>query len=461
MSSSPEAVFRADCGIDPGRAARLLERERAQFVARRPRSAALTAAAMERLLFGVPLHWMRDWGTPIALHVAEAAGARLVDVDGHVLVDFCLGDTGAMFGHTPAAVCRALAHQAARGMTAMLPGEDAAAVGRLLGERFGLARWQFSTTASDANRFVLRWLRAATGRSRILVFNGCYHGTVDDTFVDLIDGHPQQRASLLGQVQDLTAHTVVVEFNDLEALADALARCDIAAVLAEPAMTNVGMVLPDAEFWPQAQALIRASGAALVFDETHTLSCGPGGYGQAAGITPDALVLGKAIGGGFPCAVYGFSEEWAERVMRAKLAAAPGHSGIGTTLSGSLLAMAAIRATLEQLLLPAVFAPMIARAQDLAAGLRATIARQGLPWCVSVLGARSEFQFSAHPPRNGSAARAAQDDQLGHLIHLALLNRGVLITPFHNMMLVCPDTSAGDCTALCGAFAQVIDELLR
>ena len=451
-----EPVFPARSGIDGVRAQALLQHERAEFIARNPRSRELAERAARHLMFGVPLHWMTDWGTPFALQVARATGAQLVDVDDHTLADFCLGDSGAMFGHSPAPVARVLVRQAGYGLTAMLPGEDAAVVGELLAERFGLPFWQFATTATDANRFVLRWLRAASGRRKLIVFNGCYHGTVDDVFVDLVDGRPTQRDSLLGQVHDLTAHTVVVEFNDLAALEAALAGGDVACVLAEPALTNIGMVLPEPGFWAAAQALIRRHGAALVFDETHTISCGPGGYTRLHGLQPDAIVLGKPVGGGVPCAVYGFSAEWAERAVRAKHTAPPGYSGIGTTLSGNLLAMAAMRATLSVLMTPPVYAPMLAQATVLADGLRAVIARRRLPWRVTQLGARTEFQFRAAPPRNGSEAGAALDAELEHLIHLALLNREVLITPFHNMMLVCPATTAADVGKLLDAFDDVL-----
>ncbi|WP_326536826.1 aspartate aminotransferase family protein [Pseudorhodoferax sp.] len=437
----------------------LTARERERFAAARPRSAALAARNTEHLLFGVPLHWMSDWGTPFALHVAQARGAQLTDVDGHQLVDFCLGDTGAMFGHSPAPVVAALQAQAARGMTAMLASKDASVVGELLAAHFGLPRWQFAMTATDANRFMLRWLRAVTGRKVLLVFNGCYHGTVDDVFVDLVDGQPVQRPSLLGQVHDLTQTTRVVEFNDLAALEAALAPGDVACVLAEPVMTNIGMVLPDPGFWPAAAELIRRHGSLLVLDETHTISSGPGGYARAHGLAPDALVLGKPLGGGMPCAAYGFTAELAARCEAAKRAAPPGHSGIGTTLTANLLALAAMRATLSTLMTDAVYAPMLALAGELAAGLRASIARHGLPWCVSQVGARAEFQFCARPPRNGSEAAAAMDDALEHLLHLALLNRGVLITPFHNMMLVCPDTQPTDVARLVEAFDDVLTEL--
>jgi len=422
----------------------LLARERERYTQRNPRSQVQATRAGAHLMFGVPLHWMNDWGTPFALQVAGAQGARLTDLDGHRLADFCLGDTGAMFGHSPRVVTEALQRQAALGLTTMLPNEDGSVVSELLAQRFGLPQWQFAMTATDANRFVLRWIRAATRRSVLLVFNGCYHGTVSDVFVDLVDGKPVQRDSLLGQVHDLTATTRVVEFNDLQALEAALAPGDVACVLAEPVMTNIGMVLPQEGFWQKAQALIQKHGAMLVMDETHTISSGPGGYARAHGLSPDAVVVGKPLGGGMPCAAYGFTAELAARAVQAKRLAPPGHSGVGTTLTANLLAMAAMRATLSQLMTEETFAPMHALAGTLAEGLRRVIAQHRMPWCVTQVGARVEFQFCPAAPRNGTEAGNAMDAELEHAIHLYLLNRKVLITPFHNMMLICPDTTAHD-----------------
>ena len=439
--------------------AALLARERQTYIERNPKSEAQAARAAQHLLFGVPLHWMNDWGTPFALQVSSAQGAHLSDIDGHTLADFCLGDTGAMFGHSPPVVSRALAVQATRGYTTMLTSEDAAVVAETLAQRFGLPMWQFAMTATDANRFVLRWIRAAIARKVLLVFNGCYHGTVEDVFVDLVGGKPVQRDSLLGQVHELTQTTRVVEFNDLAALEAALAPGDVACVLAEPVMTNIGMVLPQSGFWEQAQALIRRHGAMLVMDETHTISSGPGGYCQAHGLTADAVVLGKPLGGGMPCAAYGFSAELAQRVVAAKHNAPAGHSGIGTTLTANLLAMAAMRATLTELMTPAIYAPMHALTTTLSEGLRAVIAHHKLPWCVTQVGARTEFQFCATPPVNGTQAGQAMNPALEHAIHLYLLNRGVLITPFHNMMLICPDTTADDVRLLLRAFNAALSEL--
>ncbi len=446
-------------GVIWQRALALLATEQVYFARNNPLSKALAMRAQAHMLFGVPMHWMKDWSSPFALTIKEARGARLLDADGHSYSDFCLGDTGAMFGHAPPAVARAIAQQATRGYTSMLPSEDAVWVAEELARRFGLPFWQFALSASDANRFVLRWLRAASGRSKILVFNGCYHGTVDDVFVDLIDGKALQRDSLLGQVYDLTSQTVVVEFNDLPALDDALAKRDVACVLAEPVMTNIGMVLPQPGYWQAAQEIMRRHGTWLVIDETHTISSGPAGYALAHGIKADALVLGKPIGGGIPCAVYGFTAELAQRVEQAKRAAPAGHSGVGTTLSANMFAMAAMRANLAEVMSEQAYQAMFMLAGQLAQGLRAIIDRHRLPWCVTQVGARTEFQFAQAPPGNGTQAGAMQDAELERIIHLYLLNRGILITPFHNMLLVCPATGTGDVARFLKVFGECVEAL--
>ena len=446
-------------GVNMPHARAILQREQARFCANMPKSFALSQQAQQHLLFGVPLHWMTDWSTPFSLYVQSAKGAHFKDIDGHEYVDFCLGDTGAMFGHAPEAVANALIKQAQLGYTTMLPSEDAVWVAQELSRRFGLPFWQFALSASDANRFVIRWARAATQRSKILIFNGCYHGTVDDVFVDLIQDKPCQRDSLLGQVYDLTQFTKVVEFNDLPALKAALADGDIACVLAEPVMTNIGMVLPDIDYWQQAQAMISQAGTLLIIDETHTISTGAGGYTRAYKLKPDCLVLGKPVAGGVPCAVYGMSEKMAALAVSAKLNAPAGHSGIGTTLTANMLAINAMRATLSEVMTEAAYAVMFKLADQLATGLRASIKQTNLPWCVTQVGARTEFQFTQTPPQNGSQAALILDSELEKIIHLYLLNRGILITPFHNMLLVCPETTTQDIEQLLAVFSECLSEL--
>ena len=443
----------------------LSARERQRFLEHNPQSVALAERARHSLFGGVPMHWMSDWSTPLPLFVASAAGARFRDVDGHEYLDFCLGDTGSMFGHSPAPIAAALREQAGNGLTTMLPGEDAVVCGERLAERFGLPYWQVATTATDANRFVLRWARAITGRKVILVFDGCYHGTVDETLVRLRDGHTVHRPGLIGQARNLTQHSRVVQFNDLAALEAALAPGDVAAILCEPALTNIGMVLPEPGFLARVRELSRQAGTLLIVDETHTLSTGPGGCTRAWQLQPDFLTVGKAIAGGVPCAVYGCSAEMAQAMHLARahsreMAEGHGHSGMGTTLSANALAMHCLRANLEQVMSDAAYAHMLARAAELAAGLRALFARHALPWSVTELGARCEFQFCPVPPKTGAEAEAAFHDSLQMLLHLYLINRGILITPFHNMTLCCPDTGAADVARLLATLDAALGELL-
>ena len=450
--------------VDPARLQRLAESERVAFAQANPRSFALAQSAHSGLFGGVPMHWMADWPTPFPLFVREASGAHFVDVDGHAYADFCLGDTGAMFGHAPPAVAAAMREQASRGYTTMLPGEDAVWVGQELARRFGLPYWQFTNTATDANRSVMRWARAVTERPVILVFDGCYHGAVDETLVRLGERGTVHRAGLIGQVQDLRPYMRVVEFNDLDALRAALAPGDVAAVLCEPAMTNIGMVLPDPGYHPELRRLTRESGTLLIIDETHTISTGPGGYTRSFGLEPDLFVLGKPIAGGIPCAVFGVSEQVAAGMRAAQKRATQtgghGHSGMGTTLSANAFTLHTVRATLAEVMTDAAYAHMIPLAERMAGNLRTVIRERSLPWCVTQLGARIEFQFCPVPPRTGREAEAAFDAGLERFLHLFMLNRGVLVTPFHNMMLVCPDTERGDTDALVASFAAALDALL-
>ncbi|MFC6446016.1 transaminase [Shinella zoogloeoides] len=440
----------------------LLKAENALYRDRRPLAAARAARnAKGGFAGGVPLHWMRDWPQPFPMVIDAAQGNRLRDVDGNEAVDFCLGDTGAMFGHSPAPVMQALRERESRGLTHMLPSADADRVGELLQDRFGLPCWQMAVTASDANRFALRAARAATGRRRILVFDGCYHGTAEDTLVDLVDGKTMARRSLVGQVQDPSLTTVMIPFNDIAALDAELAKGDIACVIAEPVMTNCGMILPQPGFWEHLRAATRKAGTLLLLDETHTISTGPGGYGRTYGVEPDLFVLGKPVAGGVPAAVWGMTQEVNDRLFASRPEDEHGHSGVGTTLAGSTLQLACVRATLEHLMTPETYAAMLAGAERLDAGISGLIARHGLPWHTARVGARLEIVFSPVPVTNAAEARAAADPQVERFLHVALLNRGFLLTPFHNMMLVSPDTSEADIAAFLTAFDAVLALLPR
>jgi glutamate-1-semialdehyde 2,1-aminomutase len=421
----------------------MLEHETKLYVQRNPNSQALSLKASKHWLRGVPMHWMVDWELPFPLFVEEAKGSTLTDVDGHHLSDFCLGDTGAMFGHSPTAIAECLAREGARGLTTMLPSPDAAIVGTLLEARFGLPFWQVTATASDANRAVIRWARAITGRNKILIFNHAYHGSVDDTFVTADHGQIKMVEGLVGEPRDLTHFTKVIEFNDVAALEAALKDQDVACVLAEPVMTNVGMVLPHAGYLETLRILTKQTGTLLIFDETHTLCSGLGGYAKAVGIKPDGLVFGKPIAGGFPAAVYGFSNDVANRITDYLTKRGPGRSGIGTTLSGSRTQLALIKTTLEEYFTEEVFAGLNAKAKLLERGISEVIIKFSLPWHVTRVGSRVEFMCVEKPPDNGFEASQAIHQPIDLAVHRYLLNRGVVITPFHNMMLICPATTQG------------------
>ena len=440
----------------------LLAAEAARFTAEHPRSVAMAGQAAQVWRGGAPMHWMNDWASPSPIFAAQGVGAQITDVDGKLYDDFCLGDTPSMFGHSEPSVAAAIADQARRGVGFMLPTASAIIVGRLLAERFGLPLWQSATTASDANRAAIRWARAATQRPVILVFDGCYHGMVEDAFVVLKDGEAVMKPGLLGQVHDLTATTRVIPFNDIAALEAALAPGDVAAVLAEPAMTNCGMILPEPGFHDALRSLTRDARTLLILDETHTLSSGPGGYAGLHGLEPDMFVVGKAIAGGVPAAVWGVTAELSMRMDQAQARIGPGQSGIGTTLSGNALAMAAMRAMLTEVMTPAAYDRMLAGAERLVAGLTAVIAARKLSWSVVHVGARVELVFADPPPKNAEQMRKALDHDLVAALHLWLINRGVLIAPFHNMMLVSPvteDASIDRLVAAVDGFAGALEGL--
>jgi glutamate-1-semialdehyde 2,1-aminomutase len=446
-------------GIAKDRLEKLAQREAKRYAAARPKAKAALAKGANAYLGGVPLHWMTDWPMPHLPLVARAKGARLTDIDGYEIDDFCLGDTGSMFGHSPAPVAKAIRAQAPRGLTYMLPTEDALEAGRLLQEVFGPFRWQIATTATDANRFAIRVARAITGRPKILVFNGCYHGTVDDVMVELSGGKTQNRQGLMGQVADLTLGATAVEFNDLAAVESALKTGEIAAILTEPVMTNSCMVLPDAGFHDGLRLLSRRYGALLIIDETHTISSGLGGYTAVHSLSPDMFVVGKCVAGGMPTAVWGMTDEIAQRYEEANAARPSGHSGMGTTLSANPMQFACLKATLGEVMTAKNYAHMEKLAEWLAHGLAAVVARHKAPWHVVRVGARVEFICAPGPLKNGTEAGHAHQPQVEAALHTALLNRGSLIAPFHNMMLVSPATKKRQVDRLITAFNDVLTEL--
>ena len=446
--------------LDRARLLSLMQREQKKFVDERPKSKALFERARKSLLAGVPMNWMVKWAGAFPPFVREAQGAHFFDVDGHRYIDFCLGDTGAMTGHSPFATVKAAEEQMRRGITLMLPGEDAIIVAEELQKRFNLPYWQFALTATDANRFSIRLARQITGRPKIMVFNWCYHGTVDETFITIQpDGAAGPRPGNIGPAVNPAVTTKVVEFNDAMALEKALAEGDVACLLAEPAMTNVGIVHPAPGYHDLLRQLTRKHGVLLIIDETHTICAGPGGYTRAHNLDPDVIVFGKAIGAGIPGAAYGFSQEVADRIIAKQELENCDVGGIGGTLAGNALSLAAMRATLTKVLTKEAFDRMIPMAERWTEGVAKAIAAAGIPWHVTRLGCRAEYMFGPEP-KNGREAHDAMDFELERFMHLYAMNRGILLTPFHNMALMCPQTEADDVDRHTKVFRDAVAELM-
>ncbi len=448
--------------IDREKLKQLLAKEDSTFIKNHPQSKALFERAQKSLLNGVPMNWMVKWASPFPIFVQSGSGAHFTDVDGHNYLDFCLGDTGAMTGHAPPQAVQEICRRINLGTTFMLPSEDAIYVAEQLQDRFNLPYWQTALTATDANRFVIRLCRQITGRQYVLVHNWCYHGSVDETFATLqADGTVGPRKGNIGPPVNPNVTTKVVEFNDLAALEEALKNRDVACVLAEPVMTNIGIIHPDPGYHQALRDLTRKYGTFLIIDETHTICTGPGGYSRAHDLEPDFITIGKPIASGIPASAYGFSAAVAEEIKKHSSLDECDTGGIGGTLAGNSLSLAAMRVTLEQVLTAAAYEKTIPLAERFATGVEAIIAQYNLPWIVKRLGCRAEYWFRPTPPRNGSEAAAAADSDLDRYMHLAALNRGILMTPFHNMALIAPSTTEDDIDNHTKVFKESVEQLLN
>lgn len=446
--------------LDRNKLKQLLQDEEQLFHKNHPKSYELYQRARKSLHSGVPILWMIRWAGSFPVFVKEAKGARFTDVDDNDDIDFCLGDTGAMTGHSPAATVNAIQAQLQRGITLMLPYEDVIWVGEELQRRFGLPCWQFALTATDANRFVLRMARLLTGRPKILVFNYCYHGSVDETLITLDEeGTPRSRANNMGPQIDPRLTTKVIEFNDIAALETVLSSQDVAAVLAEPVMTNIGIIHPEPGYHAALRELTRKYGTYLIIDETHTICTGPGGYTASYGLRPDFLTIGKPIAGGVPAAVYGFTGEVAEQFSSRITVDDADVGGIGGTLAGNALSIAAMKATLENVLTDEFYNKAIKLQARFTEGVESVISEFNLPWIVKRLGNRSEYWFRPTPPKSGGEAFASLDHDLDRYMHLFALNRGILMTPFHNMALISPETTQTDVDYHTKVFREAVQSL--
>ena len=446
--------------LDRSKLTERLKAEEQLFHKTHPKSYELYQRARKSLHGGVPMLWMIRWAGSFPVFVKEAKGAHFTDVDGNTYIDLCLGDTGAMTGHSPEATVTAITEQIQKGLTLMLPYEDVIWVGEELQRRFGLSYWQFALTATDANRFVLRMARMITGRPKVLVFNYCYHGSVDESFIVLDEkGTPMSRPNNMGPQIDPKRTSKVIEFNDVAALEAALSARDVAVVLAEPVMTNIGIIHPEQGYHEALRKLTRKYGTYLIIDETHTICTGPGGYTAAHGLQPDFLTIGKPLAGGVPAAVYGFTEEVAQAFSDRLDVDDADVGGIGGTLAGNALSIAAMKATLEHVLTDEFYSKAIALQECFTEGVELVIREFGLPWIVKRLGNRSEYWFRPAPPKNGGEAFAALDHELDRYMHLFALNRGILMTPFHNMALISPETTQADVDHHTKVFREAVASL--
>ncbi len=431
-----------------------------RFLDAHPKSGELFTKAKESMPNGVPMSWMSKWPGAYPVFVEEAKGASFVDVDGNTYVDFCLGDTGSMTGHSPEPTVAAIREQVGRGLSAMLPTKDANLVSVELAKRFGLPLWQFTVSATDANRHVIRYSRLITKRKKIIVIDRCYHGSVDESFATLDNqGNTVAREGNIGAPVDLDQTTRVVAFNNLDDMKRALEHNDVAAILMEPAMTNVGIVLPQPGYLKAVEKLAKEFGAKLIIDETHTISVGPGGMTAQEGLQPDFLTIGKAIGGGFPTGAYGMREEIARSIKEMVELEVIDTGGVGGTLAANALSMAAMKATLTKVLTAVNFEKMVKLGNRWSDGVESTIKKYNLPWSVNRLGARAEYMFSENSPNTGKEAADAGDFELEQYIHLRMLNDGFLITPFHNMALMCPETTEADVDSHTKAFDLMCSQL--
>ena len=438
----------------------LLRQETELFHTNHPKSRSLYQRARQSLPGGVPMLWMTRWAGSFPVFVQAAQGAHFIDVDANFYIDFCLGDTGAMTGHSPGATVQAIHEQSQKGITLMLPYEDVIWVGEELQRRFKLPYWQFALTATDANRFALRMARHLTGRPKILVFNYCYHGSVDETLITLDEeGTPISRPNNMGPQVDPRLTTKVIEFNDIAALETVLSARDVAAVLAEPVMTNIGIIHPEAGYHDALREMTRKYGTYLIIDETHTICTGPGGYTAAFSLQPDFLTLGKPLAGGVPAAVYGFTEEVSQAFSEQLVIDDADVGGLGGTLAGNALSIAAMKATLEDVLTDQFYVRAIKLQERFTQGVESVIKEYDLPWIVKRLGNRSEYWFRPTPPRNGGEAHAAVDPELDRYMHLFALNHGILMTPFHNMALISPETTQEDVDYHTKVFREAVESL--
>ena len=408
--------------ISPERLAELRERELRRFAELRPRGEALLAQARKSMPNGVPMTWMAALYEHPPIMVERGSGGTFTDVDGNEYVDFNLADTSMFTGYGIEAFARTVGERAAAGPQFLLPGEDAATVAEELARRFGLPLWQFTLSATLANTEAIRLARALTGRTTVLMFDGKYHGHADELLGQMTDGRVQPEG--LGLPPDTTRNVRVVPYNDLEAVERELASGEVACVIAEAAITNLGVIQPADGFHQGLRRLASDAGAVLVLDETHTLVAGPGGLTARWGLEPDILVMGKSISGGVPLGAYGMTAPIAQVLEGATSAWGEGVA-TGGTLFANALSLAAARVTLTEVLTEPAYEHAAALGARLADGIESVAEANGLPWRAHRLFNRSGYTHAPQLPSNAVEARASFDLELYNLQRLYMANRGV------------------------------------
>jgi glutamate-1-semialdehyde 2,1-aminomutase len=415
-------------GIDPAKVRRLQEEESVRFVADRPRSMANTEQARGFMPRGVPMSWMDDLYEHPPVWVSSGEGSSFTDVDGHTYVDMYAADMSAFCGHAAPPVVEAVARRMAEGNQFLLAGEDAILLAQHLAGRYGMPKWQFTLSATQANTEVIRLARQATGREVILMFDGKYHGHGEATLVTL--EHAEVVPEYDGMPGSITGQARVVGFNDIDSLERALSPRDVALVLAEPAMTNAGFIQPMEGFHEQMRRLTREAGTLLALDETHTLVCSYAGLARKWNLEPDFLTLGKSIAAGVPLGAYGMTEAMASIITPPEhhnvvSGAVVGEVATGGTLFANTLSLAAGLAALTQVLTEEAFERTATLGATMAQGLRTSIERSGLPWSVTQEGAHAFYFFAKDPPLDGASSRDSDDPDLRALIRVYMANRGV------------------------------------
>jgi glutamate-1-semialdehyde 2,1-aminomutase len=448
--------------ISQSRIKQLKDREDARFHQEHPRSIALRQRALSVMPNGVPMAWHRGSYHHEPIWVSHASGSRFTDVDGHTYSDFNIADMSMFCGYAPEPVVRAVNEAMLRGNQFLLPTEDSIVVSEELGRRYGLPKWQYTSSASQANVEAIRVARVVTGRDKVLFFDGKYHGHFDQTLVELDSSGkliPEER----GLPISVTAQSVIVPFNDPEALEIALKRENVALVLTEPALTNnIGLLLPDSNFHAELRRITRNEGVLLALDETHTQVVGPGGLTRAWNLQPDLITAGKSIAAGIPFGAWGMTEEIAKVMTQAKgpEGERSGLIATGGTIFGNPLAMVAARATMLEVLTPEAYAHTQDLGKQLADGMRAAVQKADVSWYIHHLGPRAGYVFAPRPARNAAEARAVQDDLLTRLIRIYFANRHIWEAIVGAGPVVSVPATTEDVNAYISAFEELLDELL-